>query len=93
MYYTENLTEADAIFVDDYCHTVTWTAKEQSEEEYRDGFDPRAQLIEGHKRLLEHPRHVLKKRFIDAMIHRELNDDCRIASAAATRRAMAASSS
>ena len=58
-YFTEDANEADAVFIDDYCYTLAWIAKEQSEEGYQDGFDPQAQLIEGYKRLLEHPRHVV----------------------------------
>lgn len=57
-YFTEDLDNADAVFVDDYCYTVAWTAQAQSEEAYKDGFDPQAELVEGYRRLLEQPRHV-----------------------------------
>ena len=54
--FTEDLNDADAVFVDDYCYSVAWIAQEQSEEAYKDGFDPRAQLVKGYTRLMDHPR-------------------------------------
>ena len=57
-HFTEDLNDADAVYVDEYCYTVAWIAKEQSEETYKDGFDPRAELVKGYKMLMEHPRHA-----------------------------------
>ena len=53
-----NLDKADAILVDDYCYMITWVAKEQAEQSYKDGFAPWDELDQGYDRLIASPRHV-----------------------------------
>jgi hypothetical protein len=59
-FFTKELQSADAIYVDDYCYTITNIAQEHSRlgGQYSDGFEPWRQLQAGYSRLAHSSRRV-----------------------------------